>query len=248
MALDPFAGLTQPADRPCLDRPSFQETPQVVGQEDGALVPLSRVFLETFQADRIQVEFQFGLKAPGRNRVLVQYLHDRIDGGHPLKGWAAREQQVEDCPQCVNVRGRADRLTRPPGLFGSHEIGRPEQLTRGRLAGLVEPLGQAEVGDFGEIVRQGTSEPFGCGRLISGVPLLIFPGSLFSASRCLGGSCLEQDIRRFEIAVDDPVLVGMVNGPGQRLDKLRSLLRGLRPTVELVGQAGPFHKLEGQEW
>jgi hypothetical protein len=49
----------------------------------------------------------------------------------------------------------------------------------------------------------------------------------------------EQDVVRLEVAVDDAVRVGMMDGPGQRLDQPGRFLLGPRPSVSLPARLPP---------
>src|SRR5262249_60736841 len=83
-------------------------------------------------------------------RLLVQHRQDGVQRRGPLEGGPAGEQLVQDRPQRVDVRGRAELTALAAGLLGGHVAGRADDLAGlGPVALLVEALGEAEVGDLG---------------------------------------------------------------------------------------------------
>ena len=54
----------------------------------------------------------------------------------------------------------------------------------------------------------------------------------------------QEDVRRLDVAVDDPPAMGHVHGPGQRLDDPRRVLDGLRFAGDPLGQAASLEELQ----
>ena len=54
----------------------------------------------------------------------------------------------------------------------------------------------------------------------------------------------QEDVRRLDVAVDDPTAVGHVHGPGQRLDDPRRVLDGLRFAGDPLRQAASLEELQ----
>ena len=61
--------------------------------------------------------------------------------------------------------------------------------------------------------------------------------------RAVGG---EEDVGRFEVAVDHAALVGRMHGPRQRLHQRRRLTGRLRDAPQLRFQAAAGHELQGE--
>ena len=111
-------------------------------------VPPPRLLLQAFQADHLQVARDLAVEPRGRL--------GRSSRG-PLAGCRqrcrprtapARQQGVEDGAQAVDVGRRRDRAATAQRLLRGHVGGRPhDRAGLGQLDALLEPLGQAEVGD-----------------------------------------------------------------------------------------------------
>ena len=77
-------------------------------------------------------------------------------------------------------------------------------------AHVIEALGQAEIGQLRRPDRgRQANEDRRAGRSTGPCP----------ARDDVGTDRLEQDVGRLEVAVEDPLLVGAINGPGQGLDQ-----------------------------
>ncbi len=87
-----------------------------------------------------------------RHRLVGHHLHDGVQVRRRLERRPARQQLIEDGAQRVDVAGRPNLLALAAGLLGRHVRRRPHDGARGRLANVVELLGQTEVGDFGRAV------------------------------------------------------------------------------------------------
>ena len=84
-------------------------------------------------------------------------------------------------------------------------------------------------------------------------PLSVWPSSESSRlarpkSVILGApSAGKQDVGRLEVAMDDPGLVGDVDGPGQGAMQLGRRPARLRGACQAVGEAAPLEQLQGDE-
>ena len=176
------------------DRLAVEEAAQVVGQRLGALVAVGRVFFQALQADGFQVAIDVRVEQARRGRVALQHLHHGVHRRLGLEGRPAGQALVEDGAEAVNVGGGAQLLDAPGGLLGGHVARRAEDGAGARLlAVVVQPLGQAEVGDVRLVVL------------------------------------VDEDVRRLQIAVQDAVLVGVVDGAGDGLDVAGGDAAGQRP-------------------
>ena len=90
------------------------------------------------------------LEPPGRDRVVVNDLDERVQGRLGLERRPAGEHLVEDGPQRIDIGRGTDLLAPPACLFRGHVAGRSEDVAghrRTRAAG--DQLRQAEVDDLG---------------------------------------------------------------------------------------------------
>ena len=205
---DPAIALAPPPkplgvrNRTRQDRLSRPEPAQIFGEGKHIGITARDVFFQAFQTDRLQVARRFGLEQRRGHRLLVPDHVESFDDRRSLKGWATREQLVEDCAQGILVRGRPHGLALAPGLFGSHVARRTQDRAATSLSRVaLQPLHQPEVGDL-----QGA----------------------------IGG---QEDIGRFEVAVDHLALVRNVHCPGQNLDDPGGLIDWLRLAANHVGEA-----------
>jgi hypothetical protein len=103
----------------------------------------------------------------------------------------------------------------------------------------IEALGEAEVGDL-RFVGQASLLV----HLVAPTSLLFVRGSSrTSKDACPTG---EQDVGRLEVAVDDFLLVGVLDGVGQGADQLGCLRGGLRLAGEVAIQAAPLDEFHGE--
>ena len=94
----PARRLLKNTDRPGADRLIIQKSIQIVGQLRGTGVATGRRFLQTFQADRLDIPGNSRLQFRRRNRILTEHLKDRV-GTVAAERRPAREQLVQDCSQ-----------------------------------------------------------------------------------------------------------------------------------------------------
>ena len=153
LAPAPSPGVPQRADATGRDRPIGEKPPQVLCHRRGGVIPPGGLLPQARQADRLQVARDLRLPPRRRQRVLGRHLHQGLQRRPGMEGRPARDQFVEDRPQGIDVGRRADPPGLAPGLLGGHVTGRPHQGSAPGPARLVvEPLGQAEVGDLGDAV------------------------------------------------------------------------------------------------
>ena len=165
----------------------------------------------------------------------MEHLQDGRQGRLPREGGPAGQELIEDGPEGIDVRGRADRLAGDHRLFGGHVIGRAQQLPRDRGTAKVRrlpvaagALGQAEVGDLGDEGREARGE----GREVPGLAPRPFP------------LVPQEDVGRLEIAVNHAVGMSGMDGPRQGLDQLCRRTHRLGRALEVLGQAAAGHELE----
>src|SRR5207247_831544 len=79
------------------------------------------------------------------------------------------------------------------------------------------------------------------------VPLRVGKGVALLPRRCRTGRAAcptgKQYVRRLDVAVDDAVAVGVVQGVGDPGDQLRRLAEAQPAALEPLGQADPAHQL-----
>ena len=128
---------------------------KVLGQCLGGGVAFVRLFREAFQADRHQVARNPGLQAGRGDRLLLGDLSDGLHHRGAFERRPSGQHLVEDRAQGVDVGGRTDLVNSPPRLLGGHVTGRAQDRAGvSQLAALLNPFGQAEVRDLGDVVRR----------------------------------------------------------------------------------------------
>jgi hypothetical protein len=133
------------------DRLAVQVAAQVVGQFLRGRVAARRLLLEALQADDLQVARHRRVEPRGRGRVVLVDLAERLQDRRAQERRPAGEALVEDGAQRPDVTRRPDvRLALC--LFGGHVTGCAQDGPGGGQAGIVGPLGEAEVGDLGRAV------------------------------------------------------------------------------------------------
>jgi hypothetical protein len=181
----PFLQPFQDPCRPGADRLAQAEAVQIVGQIHGAAIATGWFLLEAFQADRFQVARQTRLESARRHRLLSAYLLQGLQDACGPEGRPTREGFVKDCPQCIDIDGRADPVAVPAGLLRGHVARRAQDGAAFRPTSgnrrpriLVQLLGQAKVADLGRAVLR------------------------------------QQDVRWLEVPVDEASLVGGLDRSG----------------------------------
>ncbi len=143
------------ADWPCPDRLVFQEAVQIVRQVPGTGVTLARLFLQALQADGFQIARHLGLELAERHRLLVQNLHQGVQGVFRPEGRTPREHLVQDGTQGIYIDQRPDFMNLAPRLFRGHVAGGPQDRPGLSLVLVqVEEFGQAKVGYLGNSCQQ----------------------------------------------------------------------------------------------
>src|SRR5262249_56497686 len=88
--------------------PAIENSFQVIHQLRRACITPEGLLFQTFQTDGLHAEWYVRLQPRGRYRLIVKHLIDRLLPGFGLERWPAGEQFVEDRPQSIDVRRRAD--------------------------------------------------------------------------------------------------------------------------------------------
>ena len=131
------------------DRLAVQPPPQVVGQRPGGGVAAGRRLRQALQADRPEVAGQARDEAAGRGGVGPPHLLQRRHHVHPAERRTAGQHLVQDRPEPVHVRCRADRPHVPGRLLRRHVARRPHHRpARGQPGRHLVLLGEAEVGQL----------------------------------------------------------------------------------------------------
>ena len=108
--------------RPGQHRLASQEPPQVVGQRHGRGVPAGRVFLQTLEADGVQVAGDGRLQSRRRDRLGRPHLVQRLAHGGCPERRPGGQALVQDRSEGINIRRRPNGLG-PARLFGGHVAG-----------------------------------------------------------------------------------------------------------------------------
>ncbi len=134
---------------------------------------------------------------------------------HRVEGRMARQQFIEQHPQRVDVAARVNVQCAPPRLFGAHVGGGADELLEGGKNCLVRQT--LACGGFGD----SEINDFGHG------------GAVVLRHQNVGG---------FEVAVDDALVVGVLNGLANRNEQLQALAGGKLLLVAVVGDLDPAHQ------
>src|SRR5262249_10292129 len=148
MPTTPAPAAFELADRACQDRLPRLKAAQILRQLGRARVALARLFLQTFQADCLQIAANLRVEQARRGGLGVDDLQHTVQPRGGPERRPAGEQLVEDRSERVHVRRLADLLVLTSSLLRRHVTRRSEDRVTLRLAGLVEALGETEIGDF----------------------------------------------------------------------------------------------------
>ena len=237
-AFAPLPGAFPGGRGPGLDRVAFDEPAQVVGQRHGAGEPPRRVFLQAFEADRLQVMRDARLELSRRDRLLLDDLADRVDRIARPERRTADQQLVQDGAERVDVGRRADLAVLAPRLLGCHVTGGAEDRAGARLAGIVvHLLGQAEIRDLGHGVPGPVVRGQGGVRIELPAP----------DHRRLAVHLGQQDVGRLEVAMDDPPIVGHRHGARQGLDELGGRPGTRRALADPLVETASVDQLQREE-
>jgi len=201
----PFPGSFQGSGRSGQDGSAVEPALEVVGQGRGAAVAFSWYFLQALQADGLQVPIHPRIVHTGRCRLALDDLQQRFQRQIGLEGRPPRQQLVEDGAQAVDVRRRSQLLA-TLGLFGRHVTGRADNRSG---------LGNAQT-------------PFP-GRM----PLHALGQAKVGYMRF--ALSVEQDVGRFQVAVQNAALMGIMHRPGNCNKQADSLARMIGPLSHLLG-------------
>ncbi len=149
-----------------------------------------------------------------------------------------RKKLIKHHAQGVDVRRRPHEGALPAGLLWGHVARRADQETvlRQRLAAF-DRLGEAKINDFGHRCQLSV---VGCQARRGW--LLFFD----NGQRTTGNG--QQDIRWFQVPVDDSFAVRHVDGTGQGFDERGGLARRPGLTVEPARQTVALDPLHREEW
>ena len=217
------------------DRLAGLEAPEVKSQVLGGGITAAGFLPQALQANGFEVARHGRLEAPGRYRLVLPHQAQRRINRRRRERRAAGQGFVEDRPQAINIHRRGDGRGLARRLLRGHVTGRAEHVATVRQVAAGQKLGQAEVGDLGaEVGGQSTRRrksravhPFGLS-----LPVAFRP--------------VQQHVRRLQVAMDDPLLVGVMDGVGQRCHEPRGLAGGLGRAAQDVRQASPRHVFEHQ--
>src|SRR5262249_48621950 len=138
-----------------LDRFTGQEAMQIFGQGQGRGVALPRFLLQTLQANGHDVVGQVRLQMAWGERVARLHLEEGLQRRLGYERRPTGAQFVQDGPERVDVRGRADLLRLAGRLLRGDIVGRAQDRAALRLNPAAnQELGQPEVGDLGHAVRR----------------------------------------------------------------------------------------------
>ncbi len=234
---------------PGLDRLAVQPAAQVVGQLLGGPVPLVPLLLEALEADRFQIARDLGIQAGRGNGLLREHLQKRGFHCPGAKRRPAGQLFVKQRTQGIDVCGRTDLLGLAAGQLGCHVAGRAEDRASLRQAlAAFQALGQPEVRDFG-LVRGAWSVVTGPRFFTASGVTAPPPAARATTGRAAAHAfpAHQQDIGGFEVAVNDALLMRVVDGAGQGLGQLGGGPSGLRHAVDVVRQGAAFHKFHGEK-
>ena len=213
-AASPFQGPLAPAGRPGKDRLLGKIAFQVLRQGQGAGIALRRGLFEAFQADGFQVAWDARVQRPWVVRLPVENLQDRVEGRRGAEGWFPREAGVKDGAETVDIHGRREVLL-GGGLFGGHVLRGADNGPSARQ------FIAARAGGFRRAERLGQAE-IGDVRLAGGV---------------------HQDVRRFDVAMEDAALVGVMHRPRDQRHEASRFSRSVAQSGEGSGQAAALNEL-----
>ncbi len=125
----------------------------------------------------------------------------------------AGQQHIQQYAQRVDIRTRIDVFVDHLGLFGTHVLRRAQQLAVLRKE---RPLGQGLAHGLGHA----KVDDLRCG------PVVL---------------CGDDDVRRLEVAMDDPFLVGMVDSETDLLEEAQAILNAELVAVAVVRDGRSFH-------
>ncbi len=197
----PLADADEDIRVACPGRPALGGPAQVVGQFAGAGVAAARLFVQTAADDRFHVgRHRAFADRRDRQRVNRLDLLQRRARRAGLEWRLAGQALVQDCPQRVDVRRRADLLRPAPRLLRCEIAGEPVlQVLVGHVALYQPRLRQTVAGDLGNAQRRVNAARRGLGCL-----RLLLVGTLH----------VKENRVRAQSAVDNAFLMGEVDGAG----------------------------------
>lgn len=173
-----------------LDGETGEELLEVFGQGLCGGIAFVGSEFEAAQGDGFEIGRDVGVGGPDARWGALKHID--IDGGVGFSGMgrALGEEFEEDDSERVDIGGGTDIAGFPEELFGGHVLESADHRAVGGIgSGVLDPFGDAEVGDAGN-------------------PKLVVE---FDGVFCFGGiGRFHQDIGGFEIAMDDSASVGVL--------------------------------------
>ena len=140
----PPHGSPHGTDRMDRDRLAVQEPMKIVPDSTGGLVPPGRIFLQTLEADPLQVRGDARRQAPGRDQTHAGLRFAPIGRNRLILRRLAGQEVIERRPQAVDVHGGGQDGV-DPELLGRRIRGRTgDESVIGR--GPSDAAGQPEIG------------------------------------------------------------------------------------------------------
>ncbi len=199
-----------------LHRDPVEITRELTSQGRSVRLPELRRLRRTLTLQRAQPRTRF------RRLVLADLATDLVEPGSSqlprLEGQRTHQQLVEHHAERVHVGPRVHVLSGHLRLFRTHVLGRADQHAHLGEQGL---LGQPVLD------RLGHTEVDDLGRRLA---VLI----------------RHQHVGRLQVAVDDRLLVGVLNAVADLLEQLQTLLRGQAVAVAVLGDRHALHVLHGE--
>ncbi|HVC92132.1 MAG TPA: hypothetical protein VND64_00500 [Pirellulales bacterium] len=227
-------GALSPTDTACGDRIAAQKPPQVVTEIRRREVAPPRFLGHRLQANRLQIARDLVVQRARRARFVVEHLVQQHSTAAAERKLAA-QQLVQHHPQAVDVTAAIDARVIAGGLFGRH-IGRcPQHLAVERDGDLpFIPPGQPEVCQERRVLRVERGTDAGP----TTHPPTTHP-STSSPSTTHPSTNGQQNVAGLDVAVDDPMLVRVVERVGQLRHQLGRFAEGGPATADQVGQRQP---------
>ena len=230
VAQRPEPAPLQPPHRPCPARLPAQESSQVGGQLAGRGVSAGRLLGEGLQADGLQIARDAIVDAARRPGVLVQELVDDHHPG-PAERQLAAQELVEHDPQAVDVAAAVDMMGLAGGLLGTHVRRRADDLAVHRHDGVgLGANGQPEID------QDRPAQPVRALFLGRSFPPIVSPVRT-----------LHHDIGRLDVAMDQPVVVRVVEGLGDLRDEQGALPEGEPALLQRVPERRALDEVGDQD-
>ena len=130
MSLKPTYTSSQRSDRRCRDRDAVKIPSEFVGKLSGRLISPRRVFIESFQTNRIKIARYATIDRPRGNWLFMGDLRDDLFAVVTAERWPQGEEFVQSRPEGINVGPLVDVAFRGINLFRRHVVGRADDFPR----------------------------------------------------------------------------------------------------------------------